>query len=137
MTFVLQGSWTQIHPSYYMQHLCPEPKYLCPFNWFGAVIQLASGMCRLFIMLEPILLCRHIVYVVVIVLHLVAQGGRCYSFINLVPQQLWRLYSWGSVEPQATAAAGSRGGSRLIEMDSNCCGARPWKRAQQQNAAIT
>lgn len=48
------------------------------------MVQLASRMCRLFIMLEPIPLCRHIVYVVVIVLHLVAWGGRCYSFINLV-----------------------------------------------------
>lgn len=51
---------------------------------FNTVDQLASGMCRLFIMLDPIPLRRHIVYVVVIVLHLVTQGGRCYSFINLV-----------------------------------------------------
>lgn len=48
------------------------------------MVQLASGMCRLFIMLEPIPLCRHIVYMVVIVLHLVARGVRCYSFTNLV-----------------------------------------------------
>lgn len=101
-------------------------------------------MCRLFIMLDPIPLRRHIVYVVVIVLHLVTQGGRCYSFINhRLPellsrlQQLRRLYSWGSVEPQATAAASSRGGSQLIAMDDNCCGTRPCERARQQNAPIT
>lgn len=101
-------------------------------------------MCRLLIMLDAIPLRRHIVYMVVIVLHLVTHGGQRYSFINLVcrrsspaPNSCGGLYSWGSVEPQATAAAGSRGGSQLIEMDDNCWGARPCERAQQQNAPIT
>lgn len=95
--------------------------------------------------LTPLLLCRHIVYIAVIVLHLVAQGRQALfiylkekrSAGDLPLQQLWQLYSWGSVEPRATVTASSRRDSQLIKMDDNCCGSSLWEGKTTNHASLT